>query len=139
MDQSPFELIFNYNDKEIINKNFTITIELHHDDFILPINCENRLCLVKLALQVQSNQMSIDVWCQSPALSFANFHRFQTFHTCILLEINATQQPSITMIINSHDIGKVNLLATANFTYSPEYFIEKQGEKPIEIVVRMNF
>jgi len=134
MKQSPFELIFNYHDKQIINENFTITIELHQD-FILPINCENRLCFVKLALQIQSDKMNVDVWCQSPALSFANFHRFQTFHTCILLEVNATQQPSITMIINSHDIGKINLLATANFTYSEEYFLEKQAEKPIEIVV----
>jgi hypothetical protein len=140
MDQSPFQLTFNYNDKQIINTNFTITMELYHD-LALPINCGNnryRLCLVELALQIKSDQMSIEIWCQSPALSFANFHRFQTVHTCILPAVNATQQPSITMIINSQNIGKIYPLATANFTYSSQYFIEKQGEIPINIVVRKN-
>jgi hypothetical protein len=81
--------------------------------------------------------MSIEIWCQPPAFSFGNFHRFQTFYTCILPAVNATQQPSITMIINSHSIGKIYPLATANFTYSPNYYIEQKAEIPIDIVVRM--
>jgi len=63
MDPSPFQLILDYNNQQIINTNFTITTELHRD-FILPIDCGNnryRLCLVELALQIQSDPMSIEI------------------------------------------------------------------------------
>ncbi|CAF1154215.1 unnamed protein product [Rotaria sordida] len=135
MEKSPFELIFNYNDKQIINQNFTITTELYHD-IHLPINCKNnqyRLCLVELSLQIQSDIMSINFWCQPPAFSFENFNQFPKFHTCILPMVNATEQPSITMIINSYDIGKLIPLATANFTNSPQYNVEKKSKTPIFI------
>ncbi|CAF1300259.1 unnamed protein product [Rotaria sordida] len=135
MEKSPFELTFNYNDKQIINQNFTITTELYHD-IHLPINCKNnqyRLCLVELSLQIQSDIMSINFWCQPPAFSFENFNQFSRFHTCILPMVNATEQPSITMIINSYDKGKLIPLATANFTNSPQYNVEKKSKTPIFI------
>ncbi|CAF4953056.1 unnamed protein product [Rotaria sp. Silwood1] len=135
MEKSPFYLTFNYNDKQIINKNFTITTELYYDKRT-SINCENnqyRLCLVELSLQIQSDIMSIKFWCQPPAFLFEDFNQFSRFHTCILPIIDATQQPSITMIINSYDIGKIIPLTIANFTYLPEYYIEKNSEIPILI------
>jgi hypothetical protein len=135
MVQSPFELTLNYNNTQIINVNFTITTKLNYDT-LLPINCEKnryRLCLVQLALQIQADTMSIEFWCQPPAFSAANFNQS---HTCILPVARATQQPSITMIVNSHDKGKLLPLVTANFTYSPEYSIEKQAEIPIIILVK---
>lgn len=137
MNQSPFQLNFNYNDQQIINRNFTITTELNSNSNLL-VNCENnryRLCLVDLILQIQTDSILVDIWCQSPAISFANFHRLQTLYTCILPSANAIDQPSITMIINSKTIGQILPIATANFTYTPEYSLNKQGEIPINIVV----
>ncbi len=121
MEISPFDLTFNYNNKQIINQNFTITTQLQQN---LPINCENnrsRLCLVELSLQIQSDIKSIDYWCQSPSSS-------NRLNTCTLSIIDFNQQPSITIIINSPKTGKVFLLAKANFTYLPEYYSEKQVE-----------
>jgi hypothetical protein len=138
MDPSPFQLTLNYDSQQIINKNFTITTELHQDTSLL-INCgdnRHRLCLVDLSLQIQSDTMFIEFSCQSPAFSLANFNQYQSVHTCILLAVNASQQPSITMIINAHNIGRLSPLAIANFTYSPQYRIEKQAEPSIVILVR---
>ncbi|CAF3156003.1 unnamed protein product [Rotaria sp. Silwood2] len=135
MEKSPFELTLNYNDKQIINRNFTITAELHYD-IHAPINCGNnqyRLCLVELSLQIQSDIMLIKSWCQPPAFSFENFNQFPRFHTCVLPVVDAIQQPSITMIINSYDIGQLISLATANFTYLPQYYIEKKSKTSIFI------
>ncbi|CAF4489042.1 unnamed protein product, partial [Rotaria sp. Silwood2] len=135
MEKSPFELTLNYNDKQIINRNFTITAELHYN-IHAPINCSNnryRLCLVELSLQIQSDIMLIKSWCQPPAFSFENFNQFPRFHTCVLPVVDAIQQPSITMIINSYDIGQLISLATANFTYLPQYYIEKKSKTSIFI------
>jgi hypothetical protein len=136
---SPFQFTFDYNEKQIINTNFTIKTELHRR-LLLPIDCGNnrdRLCLVELSLRIQTESMSVDIWCQPPAFSFANFHPNQPRHTCLIPAIDSTQQPSITMIINAHDIGRIRLLATANFTYAPQYNLEIRAEQSIEIVVRM--
>ncbi|CAF1380954.1 unnamed protein product [Rotaria magnacalcarata] len=135
MEKSPFDITLNYNDKQIINRNFTLTTELHHD-VLLPIDCGNnryRLCLVALSLQIQSDIMSIKYWCQPPAFPFANLNPLQKLHTCILPAVNVTQEPTITMIINSRDIGKVTALATANFTYSPHYDAAQKTLTPIFI------
>ncbi|CAF2085140.1 unnamed protein product [Rotaria magnacalcarata] len=134
-EKSPFDITLNYNDKQIINRNFTLTTELHHD-VLLPIDCGNnryRLCLVALSLQIQSDIMSIKYWCQPPAFPFANLNPLQKLHTCILPAVNVTQEPTITMIINSRDIGKVTALATANFTYSPHYDAAQKTLTPIFI------
>lgn len=136
MNPSPFQLTLHSNDQQIIHTNFTIITELQHD-LSFPINCGNnryRLCLVDLSLQIKSDPMSIEIWCQPPAFSFANFNPIQSFHTCLLPSANFTQQPSITMIINSHHTGQIYPLATANFTYSPQYNIEKFLDKPIDII-----
>lgn len=140
IESSPFQLTIDYDDKQIINSNFTIKIELQRR-VLLPIDCENnrdRLCLVELTLQIQSESMSVDIWCQSPAFSFANFHSNQPKHTCLIPAIDSMQQPSIIMIVNAHDLGTIRILATANFTYAPQYNLEKRAEQSIEIVVRMN-
>ena len=128
---SPFQLTFNYNDQQIINTNFTITTELHYDR-LLTINCRNnrrRLCLVDLSLQIQFDRMSIKFWCQPPA--FASFNQS---YRCILQAVDAIQQPSITMIINSRDVGRLIPSATANFTYASPYNMKSQIETPIIIV-----
>ncbi|CAF4949865.1 unnamed protein product, partial [Rotaria magnacalcarata] len=77
--------------------------------------------------------MSIKYWCQPPAFPFANLNPLQKLHTCILPAVNVTQEPTITMIINSRDIGKVTALATANFTYSPHYDAAQKTLTPIFI------
>lgn len=41
------------------------------------------------------------------------------------------------MIVNAHDVGAIQPSATANFSYAPQYNIEKQTGAPIDIVVRM--
>ncbi|CAF4387870.1 unnamed protein product, partial [Rotaria socialis] len=135
MEKSPFDITLNYTDKQIINRNFTLTTELHHD-VLLPVDCGNnryRLCLVALSLQIQSDIMSIKYWCQPPAFPFANLNPLQKLHTCILPAVNVTQEPTITMIINSRDIGKVTAIATANFTYSPHYDTAQKTLTPIFI------
>ncbi|CAF3766312.1 unnamed protein product, partial [Adineta steineri] len=90
----------------------------------------SELCSVELLLQVQSNNMSMEFWCQSPAVPFMDSNQF---HSCILPIMNITKQPSITMIINSNDTGKLFPIATANFTYFPEYSIKKHAKLPIVI------
>ena len=139
MNQSPFRLTMDYDEKQIIHRNFTITMELQRDLF-LSVDCgenRNRLCLAELSLQIQTNSMLIDVWCEPPAFPFANFHPKQPVHTCILPAVNSTEQPSITMVVNSRDLGVIFSLATANFTYASQYNVDKQGETPIRIVVRI--
>jgi hypothetical protein len=136
MKESPFDLTLNYYNKQIINQNLTITTQLQRN-LQVPINCEDNQyssCLVDLSLQIQSDTISIDYWCQSPAFSNENSNQFKT---CMLSSVNSTQQPSITMIINARNAGNARLVAKANFTYSSGYYIEKQSEVTILIDVRI--
>lgn len=138
MENSPFDLLLNYDEKQIINSNFTITAQLQYDTLV-PIECEHlrhRFCLVELSLQIKFDNISMQFWCQSPAVSFSHGKRSHKFHSCILPAVNATEQPSVTMIINSDDVGKLTALATAKFMYSSHYFIEKRTETPISILVK---
>lgn len=138
MEKSPLYLTLNYNDKQTINRNFTITTELHNE-LNSPIDCENnryRSCLVQLSLQIRSDSTSLKYWCQPPAFPFAELNPLQKIHTCVLTAINVTQEPSIAMIISSHDVGNLTALATANFTYSPQYNTERETKTPIYIFVR---
>ena len=138
MNPSPFQLTFDYHSKQILNQNFTITTKLQ-SDLPFPIDCKNHhrenLCLVGLILQIKSNSMSLDVWCQAPAFAYGNIHRIQSVYTCLLPAVNSNEQPSITIMINAHDTGQISPIVTANFTYLVQYSIQKQGEIPIDIVV----
>lgn len=142
MNELPFQLTLSYNEQEIINRNFTIKTQLNQNKNS-SIYCENnhyRSCLVDLILQIQSDSiLLLDIWCQSPAISFANFHQYQTTYTCISPGVDANEQPMITMIINSKSLGKILPITTANFTYIPEYSIKRQGNISINITVKINF
>lgn len=133
--QFPFQLTLDYQMKQRIKTNFTINMQLERQ-WLVPINCaenRNRSCLVELALQIQTDSMSIDIWCQPPAFSYADFYRPQPVHTCLLPARNSMEQPSISMIVYSHDVGVIQTWATANFSYSSQYNIEKRGDFPIDI------
>lgn len=134
--QLPFQLTLDYHVQQTIKTNLTITAQLQRQ-WSVPIDCgrnRNRLCLVELALQIQTDSMSVEIWCQPPAFAYANFYPNQSVHTCLLSARNATEQPAIRMIVNAHDMGAIETWATANFSYSSQFNIEKRGEVPIDMV-----
>ena len=134
--QLPFQLSLDYPTKQPAKTNLTISTRLQRQS-MAPIDCgdnRNRSCLVELALQIQTDSMSMEIWCQPPAFSYANFYLPQPVHTCLLPARNSLEQPSISMIVNSHDVGVIQTWATANFSYSSQYNIERRGEIPIDIV-----
>ena len=131
---SPFQFIFDYQDEQIINTNFTITTTLIRNRSHT-LDCDNHrygMCLVEMSLRIRSTGTSTICSCQSPAIlrTSAGY-----LHSCILPIADATEQPIITMIINSSDYDELLPSATAIFRNSPAYSIEKQGESPIVIQV----
>lgn len=134
--QLPFQLTVDYHVQQMMKTNFMITTQLQRQSSV-PIDCEsnrNRLCLVELALQIQTDSMSVEISCQPPAFPYANFYANQSVHTCLLPARNAIEEPTIHMIVNAHEIGVVQTWATANFSYSSQYNIVERGETPIDIV-----
>ena len=135
----PFQLTLDYHVQQTRKTNFTITAQLQQQ-WSVPIDCgsnRNRLCLVELALQIQTDSMAVEIWCQPPAFAYANFYPNQSVHTCLLSARNATEQPAIHMVVNTYDVGAIETWATANFSYSSQYNIEKRGEVPIDIVASL--
>ncbi|CAF1547275.1 unnamed protein product, partial [Adineta ricciae] len=134
---SPFQFIFDYQDEQIINTNFTITTTLIRNRS-QTLDCDNHrygTCLVEMSLEIRSTRTSTTCSCQAPAIlrQIANYR-----HSCILPITDATERPIITMIINSSDSDELLPSATAIFRNAPAYSIEKQEESSIVVQTKQN-
>jgi hypothetical protein len=143
--QQKFELTLDYNRDPLINSNFTITSKLHYNTS-LPIDCNsdgNKRCLVDIKLTIhllskQSNDKFVDIWCQPPAFALATINRMKTHHTCVMRSADASEQPTIKMIVNAHDTGRLIPMVTVKFINSSKYNIHKQAQAHIVIRVSID-
>ena len=126
----PFDLRFDYDDQQVVKRNFTVTMDLHAQPSALA-QCENnRSCLVDLSLEMQSDELLVEVWCQPPAYS----KRLRP--VCLLPTRNATDLPSITMVVNVHDLGDVVPMGRAKFARVSNRSLQVQATRPIAVAVR---
>ena len=126
---SPLEIIWDYDDQQITENNFTITCELQVDQTHTEPFQSSPLGLI---LEVPADEISLEVWCEPPATLVTDVDSSPSKHACQLSDVDLNEQPTITMVLLAADPGEI--LPTIRIqTSSP---MEQQGDKTIVITVR---
>ena len=137
--RSPFEIIWNYDNRQIIEKNFTIICEFSVDvsNSAEPIDEQpSQSYPVDLTLEVPIDSISSDFWCELPATPVTDAGSNPSKYACQLDGVPADEQPTITMTLLAHAPGEITPTIRVRSDFLPAQSMEQPGDKTITITVR---
>jgi hypothetical protein len=137
--RSPFEIVWDYDDQAIIENNFTITCKFHLDVSSSVESSDahpSHSYLVDLTLEVPVDRISMDFWCEPPAIPVPNDDINPSRHACQLIDVSADEQPTMTVALLAHTPGEITPMIRVHSSSLPVEFTELRGNKKIVITVR---
>lgn len=137
--RSPFEIIWNYDNRQIIEKNFTISCEFSLDASNPAESIDKQpfqSYSVDLTLEVPIHSISSDFWCELPAIPVTNVDPNPSKYACQLDGVPADEQTTIKMTLLAHTPGEITPTMRVRSGLSSVQSMEQTGDKTITITVR---